>query len=64
MNLPLVLVQIDIAVTATLVKEIVRSVRNLPDVNEEKVKALQAKIDSGRYTPDPFVIAAAILDEL
>ena len=56
--------RVNISRTSKEVAEIMAAIAQLPDVREQKVRALQEAIQSGSYTPDARKIAAKMLKEL
>ncbi len=56
--------KVEISGTGKEVAEIIAAVNQLPDVRTDKVNAIKAAIESGKYQPDSIKIAEKILGEL
>jgi negative regulator of flagellin synthesis FlgM len=56
--------RVEISGTGKEVAEIIAAVNQLPDVRNDKVKAIKEAIDSGKYQMDSIKIAEKILGEL
>lgn len=56
--------RVDISGTGKEVAEIISAVNQLPDIRNDKVKAIKEAIESGKYGPDSIKIAEKILGEI
>lgn len=55
--------RLDLSARASEVGRLVEKVKEMPDVRQEKVKALREQISSGNYNPSSDEIAEAILKD-
>lgn len=56
--------RVQISDHARKVAELVSVMKQMPDIRNEKVQEMKELVDSGKYTPNPVVIAEKLISEL